>query len=99
MKCKLRWVNFRTVSDLRRAFWKAFEVTEISDNSYRRTMEMIIISLKPPQSTMDNIECIWKHLGVPAIGLKAPRCTCVKSRSTSDKSESIAKHSRAVWEK
>jgi hypothetical protein len=30
----------RKVSDLRRAFWPALEVTGISDDLYRRTIEM-----------------------------------------------------------
>jgi hypothetical protein len=98
MECKCRWVNLRKISDLRRAFWPALEVTGISDDLYRRTIEMSVISVRPPLSTMNNIQSIREHLGALAPSLGGPGRTCDKLGSTCDKSESIANHSRAVWE-
>ena len=48
MECKLRCVNFRGLSDCRRAFRLAFRVTAISDDWYRTTMRVILISLRTP---------------------------------------------------
>jgi hypothetical protein len=45
VECKLRKVNFRRVSDPRRAFRLAFRVTGISDDWYRSSMGVIVISL------------------------------------------------------
>jgi len=50
MEFKLRCVNFRGVSDLRRAFLPAFRVTRISDDWYRSTMGVIVIGLGTPRS-------------------------------------------------
>jgi len=69
VECKLRCVNFRRVSDSRRAFLPAFRVTEISDDWYRSTMGVIVIGLGMPQSAGENFECngdhwrqTWEHL-------------------------------------
>jgi hypothetical protein len=43
--CKLRYVNFRRVSDPRRAFQLAFRVKGIFDNRYTSTMGVIVIYL------------------------------------------------------
>jgi len=71
-KCKLRCVNFRTVSEPTRAFRLAFEATEFSDDWYRSAMGVIVKSLGTPQSTAENFGCTWEQLGAPAIGLAAP---------------------------
>ena len=52
---KLRCVNFRRVSDPRRAFRPAFGVTEISEDWYRRTIGVIVISLGTPRSTREKL--------------------------------------------
>ena len=76
MECKLRCVNFRRVSDPRRAFQPAFRVTAISDNWYRSIMGMIVIGLGTPQSagdkpgsadhkpgsTWERRRQVWEHL-------------------------------------
>ena len=72
MECKLRCVNFRRVSDPRRAFRPAFGVTEITDDWYRSTMGVIVISLGTPRSARENFRCIWEHMGAPATSLGAP---------------------------
>jgi hypothetical protein len=48
VECKLRRVNFRRVSDPRRAFRPAFGVNGISDDWYRITMEVVVKSLGAP---------------------------------------------------
>ena len=48
MECKLRSVNFRRVSDPRRAFWLAFRVTGISDDWYGSTIGAVVKSLGAP---------------------------------------------------
>jgi len=53
VECKLRCVNFRRVSDPRRAFLLAFRVTAISDDGYRSTMGVIVIGLGTPWSPGD----------------------------------------------
>ena len=55
MECKLRCVNFRRVSDPRRAFWPALGVTGISDDWYRSTMGVIAMSLRTPRSAGKNL--------------------------------------------
>jgi hypothetical protein len=57
VECKLRSVNFRRVLDPRRAFWPALGVTGISDDGYRSTMGVIVISLGTPPSTTENFGC------------------------------------------
>jgi len=52
VECKLRSVNFRRVSDPRSAFLPAFRVTGISDDWYRSTMGVIVISLGAPERTL-----------------------------------------------
>jgi len=70
---KLRCVNFRRVSDPRRAFRAAFRVTGISDYWYRGTMQVIVITLRIPQSPRENIGCTWEHLGASTTSLGAPK--------------------------
>jgi len=71
VECKLRCVNFRRVSDPRRAFRPAFSVTGISNDCYRSTTGVIVIGLGTPRNTRKNIGCTWEHLGAPAISLGA----------------------------
>ena len=72
MECKLRCVNFRRVSDPRRAFRPAFGVTEISDDLSSSTMGVIVTSLGTPRSARDNFGSTWQHLGALATSLGAP---------------------------
>jgi len=72
VECKLRCVNFRRVSDPRRAFQLVFRVTVISYDRYRRTMGVIVISSGTPWCTGGNVGCTWEHLGVPKTILGAP---------------------------
>jgi len=72
VECKLRCVNFRSVSDPRRAFQPAFRVTEICDDWYRSDMGVIMISLGTPRSAGENFGFTWVHLGAPATSLGAP---------------------------
>ena len=67
VECKLRCVNFRRVSDPRRAFWLAFQVPRICDECYWCMMVVIVISLPTPCSTRENFRSTWEHLGVTAI--------------------------------
>jgi len=90
VECKLRYVNFRRVSDPRRAFWPAFRVTGISDDRYRSTMGVIVICLGTPGSIWKRRRQVWKHqqqawehLGVPVTSLGAPPITVEQSRITS----------------
>jgi len=69
---KLRCIDFRRVSYLRKAFWAAFGVTEISDEWYRSTVGVIVRSLGTPQSSGENFGCTWVHLGEPARCPEAP---------------------------
>ena len=71
MQCKLRCVNFRRVSDPRRAFQPAFGVTEISDDWYRSTVEVIVTSMETPRSARENFACTWEYLGVVQTKLGA----------------------------
>ena len=79
MECKVRCVNFRRVSDRRRAFLPAFRVTGISDDWYSSTMGVIVIGLGTPRSAGENFRCTWEcqgqsweHLEVLATSLGAP---------------------------
>jgi len=54
VESKLGSFNFRRVSDPRRAFRPAFGVTGISDDWYRSTMGVIVISLRSPRSAEEN---------------------------------------------
>jgi len=78
---KLRCVDFRRVSDRKRAFQPAFRVTEISDDWYRSTMEVIVTSLGTLQSARENFGSTWEHLGEPATCLGAP-ATCLGAPAT-----------------
>jgi len=66
VECKLRSVNFRRVSDPRRAFWPAFGVTGISDDWYESTMGAVVKSLgapgtvaQPMRESQTNSERCW----------------------------------------
>jgi len=72
MKCKLRCVNFRGVSDPTRAFQPAFGGTGICDDSYRSTMGVIVMSLRTPRSARENIACTWQHQGAATTSLTVP---------------------------
>jgi len=61
VESKLRCVNFRRVSDLTRALQPAFRVTDISDDWYRSTMGVIVMSVGPPRSAGENFGCTWEH--------------------------------------
>ena len=69
VECKLRCVNFRRVSDPRRPFQLAFGVSGISDDYYRSTMGVIVISLGTAGSADDKAgstckrwQQAWEHL-------------------------------------
>jgi len=62
VECKLRCVNFRRVSDPRRAFLPAFRVTGSAGDK--------------PGSADDKPGSTWQHLGAPATNLGAP-ATCL----------------------
>jgi len=113
VECKLRCVNFRRILDPTRAFRQALGVTGISEDWYRITMEVIVISLKTSQSTRENFGCTWEHLGVLATSFEAPVTSLGALRtylgalmssmgapgSASDKPGSTSNHSKAVCEK
>jgi len=61
VECKLRWVNFRRVSDPRRAFQPAFRVTGISDDWYRSSIGVIVISLRTPRSAREHFGSTWER--------------------------------------
>jgi hypothetical protein len=54
---KLASIKFRRVSDSRRAFQCSLGVTGISDDRYRSTMRLIVISLGICGSAGDNFGC------------------------------------------
>jgi len=111
VECKLRYVNFRRVSDCRRAFRPAFGVTGISDDWYKSTMGVTVIRLRTTQSAEENFGCAWEHLGAAGISLGAPKTSLEApttslgapmtslgtSRSASDKPGSTSNHCKAVW--
>jgi len=106
VECKLKYVNFKRVSDLRRAFRLAFRVTEISDDWYRSSMGVMVLNLGTSQSAGEIIGCTCERQGQLECADKKPRtagnksgCTNVKPWSASDKSGSTSNHSRAVCEK
>jgi hypothetical protein len=72
VECKLRCVNFRTVSDGGRVVRPALGVTEISDDWYRSTMRVIVISLGIPRSAGESFRYTWEHVGAPATRLGVP---------------------------
>ena len=71
VKCELRSINFRIVSDPMKAFWPAFRETEISDDWYRSTLGVIVMRLGTPRCARENFECTWQNLCVPATSLGA----------------------------
>jgi len=86
VESKLRCIDFRRVSDPRRAFLPAFRVTGISSNWYRSTMGVTVVGVGTSRSAGENFRCTWKHrqevwerrgqssehLGVPATSLGVP---------------------------
>ena len=54
MECKLRSVNFRRVSNPGRVFRPTFGITGISDDWYKSTMGVIVMSLRTHQCTREN---------------------------------------------
>jgi hypothetical protein len=72
VECKLRCVNIWRISDPRWAFQRAFGVTAISDDWYRSTSRVIVISMKTPWSDGEHVRCTWELLGVLATSLGAP---------------------------
>jgi len=99
VECKLRCVNFSRVSDPKRAFWPAFTETGISDDRYRSTMRVIVISLKTPRSAGENFGCTWEHLGTPMTSMGAPMTSLGAPVSASDKPGSTSNQCNGVWEK
>jgi len=89
VECKLRCVNFRRVSDHRRAFRPAFRVTGIADNWHRSTMGVVAISLKSPGSAGEK-SCNANY---------KPGSTSDNSGSASDMPGSTSNHCKPVWEK
>jgi len=69
VECKLRCINFRSVSDPRRAFRPAFRRSMMSDYWFMSTMGVIVLSLGTPRSAGGNFGCSWEHLGGLAISL------------------------------
>ena len=61
VECKLRNVNFRRVSEPRRAFRPALVETCISDDRYRDTKGVIVISLETRQNAGENFGCTWEY--------------------------------------
>jgi hypothetical protein len=87
VECKLRCINFRTVSDPKRAFRLAFEATEISVGWRRSAKGVIVISLGTPWSTGENfVWCTWDHLQVLATSLDAPVTSLGAPRITVEQS-------------
>jgi hypothetical protein len=79
VECKSGRVNFRRVSDPRRAFGLTFAVTGIYGDLYRSTMGDIVISLGIPGSARENFAYTWEYLvarrtnlGVPVTCLRLP---------------------------
>ena len=71
MECKLRSVNFRRVSDPRRAIRPAFGVTGISDDWYGSSMGAVVKSLgasgtvaQPMRESQTNSEKCWVPMGI-----------------------------------
>jgi hypothetical protein len=68
VKCKIRCINFRRVSDPRRAFLLAFRVTGSADDK--------------PGSTWEHVGVPVTNLGAPATSLGAPQITIEQSGET-----------------
>jgi len=73
VECKLRSINVRSESDLRRAFRPAFGVTGISDDWYSSTMGVIVI--------------VWEHVGAPERTLGAPGSVTKPTQESQTNSE------------
>jgi len=86
VECKLRCVNFRRVSDPRRAFQPTFRVTAISDHWNRSPMGVSVIGSGTPQSAGENFKCTWDHLGALAASLRALTTSLGAPRITVEKS-------------
>jgi len=72
VECKLRCINFRRVSDPRRALWLAFSITGISDDLYRNTIRVILINWGTPHSAGENFWSTLGPLGAPVTSHGAP---------------------------
>ena len=66
MECKVRCINFRRVSDPRRAIRTAVGITETSDDWYRTTKGEMVICLGTPQRAGEIFGCAWELLEAPA---------------------------------
>jgi len=84
--CKLTCIILRSVSDPWRAFQPVFRVTENSDDWYRSTMGVMVMSLETHQCTGENFGCTWEDSRAPATSmgvlvatLGAPRITVKQS--------------------
>ena len=71
MECKLGSVNFRRVSDPKRAFRPAFVVTGISDDWYGSTMGAVVKRLGAPGTVVQPMresqtysERCWVHMDI-----------------------------------
>jgi len=105
VECKLRCINFRRVSNARRALLLALRVTGISDYRYRSTKREKMIDLGIPQSAGEHFGSFYQHLqgptasprvqttnpGVLTTSLQGPR-------SPGDMSANPSNHSSEVWE-
>jgi len=89
MECKLRCVNFRRVSDPRRAFRPTFRVTGISHDWYRSTMGVIVISLRTPRSAGENFGITWERR----------RQVWERRRQVWERRRQVWERRRQVWER
>jgi len=79
VECKLRSINFRRVSDSRRAFLPAFRVTGSAGDKPRSADDKPRSADDKPGSTWERWRQArerrrqaWEHLGAPATNLGAP---------------------------
>jgi hypothetical protein len=70
----------------RRAFWLASRATGISDDWYRNTKGVIVISFGIPWSARVNCWWTWEHLGVPMTSLGGPATSLGELRFTAEQS-------------
>jgi hypothetical protein len=64
VESKLICISTRRVSDHRRAFQPAFRITRISEDLYRSTIGVCVISLGTPQSDGEKSVCTCEYLAV-----------------------------------
>ena len=98
VECKLKCVNSKRVSNPRRAFRPAFGATGISDDWYRSTMGVIVISLRTPQCARETFGSTWQHLGSPTTRLGVPMISVGVPTSSLEAPGSTSNYYRAVWE-